>query len=223
MAKKNIFLILVLLLSAAIVSGQSLNFKIGFFTPSLDSDLWEVNKENLYFSNDDMKDLVYSVEYEHFMGKHFSLTMEAGTFEQTVYSQYRDYEFEDGSPIYQDLYLSISGIEANIKIYPLGHRKIFNPYVGAGVGIYFWEYEQFGDFIDFTTWDVYEGYGYTETYSAGFNFKGGFVFRFRRHMGISFEAKYQYLKGQLSTLFEGFEKLDMSGLTLNIGLNLFFR
>ena len=42
-------------------------------------------------------------------------------------------------------------------------------------------------------------------------------------MGISFEAKYHYLKGQLSNLFEGFEKLDLGGLTLNIGLNLFFR
>ncbi len=223
MIKKYIISILVLLLSTLIVPGQSLNFKIGFFTPSLDSDLWEVNKENLYFSNDDLKDLVYSLEYEHFMGRHFSLTLEAGTFEKTVYSQYRDYEFDDGSPIYQDLYLSISGIEANIKIYPLGHRKIFNPYIGAGVGIYFWEYEQNGDFIDFTNWEVYEGYGYTEKYTAGFNFRGGFVFRFRRHMGISFEAKYHYLKGQLSTLFEGFEKLDLSGLTLNIGINLFFR
>jgi len=134
-----------------------------------------------------------------------------------------DYEYDDGTPIYQNLYLSISGLEGNIKIYPIGHRNIFNPYFGAGVGVYFWEYEQWGDFIDFTNMDVYEGYGYTEAYTPGFNMKGGFVFRFRRHMGLSFEAKYQYIKGALSNLFEGFEKLDLSGLTLNIGLNLFFR
>ncbi|MCK4890748.1 MAG: hypothetical protein KAS21_05960 [Candidatus Aminicenantes bacterium] len=222
---KKIFLIsiLVLFFGASFISGQSLNFKIGIFSPMLESDLWEVNKENLYFSNEDLQSIYYGVEYEHFIGRHFSMAFEAGTFEKTVYSQYKDYEYDDGSPIYQDLFLSISGIEANIKIYPIGHRKVFNPYIGAGVGVYFWEYEQWGDFIDFNTWEVYEGYGYTEKYSAGFNFKGGFVFRFKRHMGISFEAKYQYLKGQLSNLFEGFEKLDLSGLTLNIGLNLFFR
>lgn len=223
MKNKILISILVLLFGAVIVSGQSLNFKIGLFNPALESDLWDVNRENLYFANEDMLDIYYGVEYEHFAGRHFSLAFEAGTYEKTLYSQYKDYEYDDGSPIYQDLRLSISGIEANIKIYPLGHRKVFNPYIGAGAGIYYWEYEQWGDFIDFTTWEVYEGYGYTETYSVGFNLKGGFVFRFKRHMGISFEAKYHYLKGQLSTLFEGFEKLDLSGLTLNIGVNLFFR
>jgi len=223
MIKKTVIPVLVLFVLAGLAPGQSLNFKIGIFTPSLQSDLWEVNKENLYFSNEDLQDLFYGLEYEHFAGRHFSFTLEAGTFEKTVYSQYRDYEYDDGSPIYQNLYLTIGGLEANIKIYPLGHRRIFNPYIGAGVGIYYWEYEQWGDFIDFTNMEVYEGTGYTEAYTPGINVRGGFVFRFRRHMGVSFEAKYQYIKGQLSNLFEGFEKLDLSGLTLNVGLNLFFR
>ncbi len=220
---KLLILILSLLSGISFLPAQSVNFKIGLFSPTLGSDLWDVNKENLFFSNEDMLDIYYGLEYEHFIGRNLSLSFEAGNYEKTVYSQYRDYEFDDGLPIFQNLYLSISGIEVNIKIYPMGHRKIFNPYFGAGAGVYLWEYEQWGDFIDFETWDVYEGYGNTKTYSAGFNFKSGFVFRFRRHMGISFEAKYQYLKGELSTLFEGFEKLDLSGISLNVGLNLFFR
>ncbi len=223
MKKVTIITILFLFASLTFLSGQSLNLKLGIFSPTLDSDLWEVNKENLYLSENDMQEIAYSIEFEQFVGRHLSLSIEAGDYSKTLYSQYRDYEYNDGSPIYQNISLSITGVELGIKVYPLGHRKILNPYFGAGVGVYYWEYEQWGDFIDFTTFDVFEGYGYTDAYSAGINLRAGFVFRFKRYLGVSFEAKYQYLRGELSSLFEGFEKLDLSGLTLNVGVNLFFR
>ena len=223
MKKITIVSILILFAGGVFLSAQSLNFKIGFFTPKLNSDLWETNKENLYFSKDDMSKVTYSVELEQFMGKFVSLSIEGGYYSNTVNSQYRDYEYDDGEPIYQNLFLSVSGLEANIKVYPLGHRKIFYPYLGVGVGVYHWKYEQWGEFIDFTNFDIYEGSGYTDEYSTGINVKGGFVFRFKRLLGISFEIKSRYLKGKLSSLFEGFEKLDLSGNTINVGINLFFR
>ena len=222
--KKLIFVIITVLLAGTIqVSGQSLNFKIGLFNPEMRSDLWDVNMENLYLSKEDMQDIYMGVEYEHFLGRYFSFALEGGMYSRTVYSSYRDYVYDDDSLIFQNIYLSMSGIEADIKFYPMGHRRYFNPYIGGGIGVYLWKYEQWGDFLDFTDWSVSEGYAYTETWSAGLNVKGGFIYRFIRRMGLSFEAKYQYLKGELSSYFEGFEKFDLSGLTINVGLNLYFR
>jgi hypothetical protein len=78
------------------------------------------------------------------------------------------------------------------------------------------------DFIDFEDGTISDGYAESDKLSIGFNGRAGIVFRIRRSFGISVEARYIYLKDDLSSYFEGFEKLDMSGLTFNFGVNFFF-
>jgi len=202
-------------------NAQALNLKIGLFSPEMNSDLWETNMDNLALIKQDMRDLVYAIEYEQFFRRHFSVSIEGSYFSKDHFSQYRDYEYDDGSPIYQNLALEITGVEINFKLYPNTYRNIFCPFIGAGMGIYYWHYEQWGEFLNFDDFTVEEGYADTSAYTPGFNVRAGFMVRFSRSSAFSFEAKYQYLKGQLSSLFEGFDKLDMSGLALSIGFNLF--
>ena len=203
---------------------QSLNLKFGLFQPSMDSDLWEINIENLAFEKQDMQGKYYAAEYEHFMGKYLSLSLEGGYYQQEHYSFYRDFEYDDGSSINQNVALEIAGLELGFKIYPLGHRTKFSPYFGAGAGIYHWKYEQWGDFIDFENNEVLENeYLETSVYTPGFNAKAGFVFRPSLRIGISFEGRYQLIKGELSSFFDGFEKLDLGGVGFTVGLHLFFK
>jgi len=213
-----------LIMNGLALNAQSFNLKIGLFHPSMESDLWQINKENLAFQDQDMVEKYYGMEYEHYLGRHLSFSIEGGYYENEHYSFYRDFEYEDGSPIYQNLALKITSLEADFKFYPVGHRQKFFPFLGAGIGMYYWKYEQWGDFIDFENDTVLEDeYLETSAYTAGFNAKGGFVFRFSQQWGISFETRYLYLKGNLSSFFEGFEKLDLGGFTFNFGVNFFFR
>ena len=222
---KKIVLICVVILMTGFVSlhGQSFNFKIGADYPIMGSDLWDTNIENLAFEKQDMVSGYYGVEFELFMGKHLSLALEAGHYSQEIFTAYRDVVYDDDSAIPQDISLRISSFEADFKFYPMGHRNKFNPYFGGGAGLYAWKYIQGGDFVDFEDYTVSEGEAITTTISPGFNVKAGFVYRFRKSIGISVEARYRYLKGELSSQFEGFGKLDLSGATINIGLNLFLR
>ncbi len=222
MKKIYLLIIITVLVGSDILIGQSTNFKVGIFNPATKSDLWDLNRENLYFSKKDMQDFFYGIEYEHFIGRNVSFAVELNSYEKTLNSEYKDYEHNDNTPIYQSISLSISGIEANIKVYPIGHRKILNPYFSIGAGVYYWEYEQWGEFIDFTTGEISDGYANTEAFTPGFNIKAGIVFRFKKYMGVSFEVRYLYLKGRLSSLFEGFEKLDLRGRSLSLGINIFF-
>lgn len=201
---------------------QAVNLRLGLFIPTMDSDLWEINMENLALIKQDMQNVYYEAEYELFFNPILSLTFAAGHYEQEHFSQYTGYEYDDGSPIYQNLALSVTSLELNLKVYPAGHRRAFSPYVGGGIGLNSWHYEQWGDFINFDDMTVSEGYADTKTYTLGFNARAGFIIKVRRNIGISFETRYLYLKGQLSSLFEDFEKLDMSGLTYSLGMNLFF-
>jgi opacity protein-like surface antigen len=221
---------LILLFAAIVMMGidgstlnaQSFNLKIGLFHPLLKSDLWETNMDNLAFDKKDLRDAYYGVEYEYFLNRYISFAVEAGYYKKEHFSFYRDYEYDDGSPIEQNLSLRIVNLEADFKIYPIGHGQRFYPYLGGGVGMYFWKYEQWGDFIDFTEGIVNQDeYAETTTNTLGFNARAGIVMRLSRNMGVAFEGKYQYLKGELSSFFEGFEKLDLSGFTFTIGANFY--
>lgn len=193
------------------------NLKLGLMQPTLDSDLWEINMENLAFNKQDMLDILYGVEAEFYLGRLFSVFIEGSTYQKSVSSLYRDWEHEDGTPINQSFSLRITSLEAGFKIYPLGRGKRFFPYLGAGTGVYAWRYVQWGEFIIFPDLNIQEGYAETNTYTFGFNARVGMGFKFNQAFGIFIEAKYHWLKGQLSGFFEGFEKLDLSGFTTSLG------
>lgn len=210
------------MLSSPMLQAGCLNLKIGLFYPSMNSDLWEDNMNNLALNKQDMQAAYYGIEYEHFINRNVSFTLEGGYYEKEHYTFYRDYEYEDGSNINQNISLEMASLEANFKIYPIGYQQRFYPYLGAGGGIYYWKYKQWGDFIDFTNDTVSENeYAESSVYSPGFNVKGGMVMRFSRGLGVFVEGRYQYVKGNLSSAFEGFEKFDLSGFSLSVGMSLF--
>jgi hypothetical protein len=221
--KRTALTFLAIWLSSMALAAQSYNLKIGLFQPSLSSDLWRINMDNLIFKKSDMSNTYYAFEYEFFLNRYSSLSLELGSYNRNLYSEYRDYEYDDGTPIYQNIALRITPLELTYKLYPIGHRRMFIPYLGVGGGMYFWRYEQWGEFIDFETGDVNEGNAVTRTISIGFNARAGIVLRLQRSLGIAIEGKYQYLRGRLSDYFEGFNQLDLSGLTATIGLNVYLR
>lgn len=203
------------------LSAQSLNLKAGVFIPFMESDLWDINRANLEFEKADMVELYYGLEYEWLMSERFSLSFEGGIYKKEKRSYYRDFEYDDGSLIPQNVSLRITSLEATIKLYPIGRRHSFYPFLALGGGLYAWKYEQWGYFIDNQDFSVYEGYADASKFSPGFTGKAGMILRLGRNSGISLEARYLHLKAELGEFFEGFEKLDMRGLSINAGIHFF--
>ncbi len=219
--KKLLILTSIILISTPIFA-DSLKLKFGQFSPSQESDLWDINRQNLYLEKKDFEGSFVSVEWEVFMKRNLSFSLEIGAYSRELTTSYRDWEYEDGSPIYQSLSLSIVPIEASFKIYPGGAHRPIAPYLGGGFGIYFWKYIQEGDFVDFTTWDVFSGSYETSTSGIGTHIRGGISWRISRSIGFFGEAKYVYLKDNLSSQFQGFEKFDLSGLHLLVGISIWY-
>ncbi|MCU0235685.1 MAG: hypothetical protein MUC72_01200 [Acidobacteria bacterium] len=197
--------------------------KMGLFFPRMQSDLWETNLENLTLSRPDMVNAYYGGEYEFYFHRHASFSLEVGSYARSYYAQYRDYTFQDGSPVFQNVSLRIVPIEANLKLYPLGHRTRFFPFIGAGAGVYAWTYQQWGSFINFEDDSINDGFAETRRFAFGLNGRFGLVFRFHSRLGIALEGKYQHLRGRLSEFFQGFEPLDLGGFSANASINLFLR
>lgn len=204
------------------LQGQSFNLKAGLFMPQMDSDLWAINMENLVLEKEDMMAGYYSAEYEQFLGHYVSFTLEGGYYKKEHHSMYKDYMYENDDPIYQNLALEMASLEIGFKFYPMGRDTIFYPYLGAGGGLYYWKYEQWGDFIDFEDNSVMEDeYLESTRYSPGVNVKAGFIIRPTREIGFSVEGRYQYVKGNLSDYFADFEKFDLSGVSVTAGIHIF--
>jgi hypothetical protein len=214
---------MILGMGSGILFSQSINLKIGLFSPAMQSDLWVDNMHNLVFNKTDMLNTYCAAEYEFFINRFTAFSLEIGKYSKEIYSQYKDYTFDDDSPIFQNISLRITPIEANIKLYPFGHRSRFFPFFGAGIGLYAWTYQQWGDFIIFPGLDIQEGFAETETFSFGFSGRAGLVFRFHPRLALAIEGKYQYLRGRLSGYFEGFELLDLGGITASVGVNFYLR
>ncbi len=210
-------------LSSGFLFSQSLNMKIGLFVPSMNSDLWQINLDNLTFSKSDMINVYYAGEYEVFLSRYTSFSLEIGSYIKSVQAQYKDYEFDDGSPIFQNIQLRLTPVEANIKLYPMGRRYRIFPFIGAGVGVYAWTYQQWGDFINFEDNSVNEGFAETRRFAFGLNGRLGLVFRFHPRLAFALEGKYHYLKGHLNEFFQGFNSLDLGGFTANASINIYFR
>ena len=221
--KRMAICLVVFFLGSGFLVSQSVNLKIGMFVPAMKSDLWETNLDNLVLTKPDMMNAYYGVEYEMFLNRHASFSLEIGSYTRSVYSQYRDYTFQNGDPIFQNISLRLTPIEANFKFYPLGHRYRVFPFFGAGAGLYAWTYRQWGDFINFEDDSINEGFAETKTVSVGFNGRIGLVFRLYSRVALALEGKYQYLKGRLSRFFEGFELLDLGGFTANLSVNIYVR
>ncbi|MDY0297170.1 MAG: hypothetical protein RB296_07625 [Acidobacteriota bacterium] len=221
MKRITIVCLSVFLTAAMVLPAQSLNLKVGLFIPFMESDLWDINRANLEFEKADMVDLYYGIEYEWLMSEQLSLAFEGGIYKKEKRSYYRDFEFDDFSLIPQNLSLRITSLEATIKLYPIGRRHTFYPFLALGGGLYAWKYEQWGYFIDNQDFSVYEGYSDSAKFSPGLTGKAGMVLRLGRNTGISLEARYLYLKDELGELFEGFETFDMRGLSINAGIHFF--
>ncbi len=219
---KRILLMLSIILIGFPAFSDILKIKVGQFNPTQNSDLWEINRDNLYLEKKDFEGGYGAIQWEFFTQKNISFSVEVGSYSKSLWTSYRDWEWEDGSPINQRLSFNVVPIEANANIYPGGAHRPIAPYFGGGIGIYIWKYIQEGDFVDFTTWDVFSGRFETSTTGIGANLKGGLSWRISRTIGFFGEAKYVFLKDDLSSDFQGFEKFDVGGLYLSLGISVWY-
>lgn len=96
------------------------------------------------------------------------------------------------------------------------------PYVSAGAGATWYQFRQRGDFIDFSTNNVFpdeyvsSGWAPTGYAAVGVDYAVGASY------ALTTEAKYLKANGALSNDFSGFHSLDLSGFTTTIGFTFRF-
>jgi len=248
MKKTLIFLTAVLILVPGFMFSDVVTFKVGYFFPRADSDLWQDEFDNMMFTKTGFQDSNFGFGYEYFLSNQLSVVFNVEGYSKNKLGQYENFvgiEDADGDWAYPTDFLadfipthtfsiSITPIQLSLKIAPLGRRQKIIPYVGGGAGLYIWNVRMWGDLVDLSDpwvdldWDVeiYPIYPVDareeNKLKVGFHAFGGIMVPVANKISFEAEFKYNFAKGELTEAFEGFEPFDLSGYQISIGLNYWF-
>lgn len=197
---------------------QSITFQLGGFMPRGEAgrpagDVLVVDRQYLLFNVSDFNGFTVGGEWAIGLGEFFEAGVGLGYYQDSVPTIYDAWVNDDGSEIMQNLRLRIVPITAIARILPLGNRRAFQPYVGAGLGIYNWNYSEIGEFVDFFDYSIYRDNYVASGTSVGPVAVFGARGRLSRSFTLGVEVRYQWGEADLSQDFLG-DKLDLSGTSI---------
>lgn len=157
-----------------------------------------------------------------------------------VFSEYREYVDQDDLPIEQGTEFETTPLTLSARFYLADRGRSIgrfawvparlSPYIGGGVGMVWYSYEQSGDFIDFETptLDIFTTRILTkgETFSA--HALAGLDISLNQYLVLNTEARLVWARGEVKDpggyvdYFSGFEKMDLAGLQITMGLAVRF-
>ena len=186
----------------------------GFFPRGEDSrvegDVLVVNRQYLLFDFGEFNGVTVSGDWSVALGEFLEAGAGFGFYQRTFPAIYNDWVNENGSEIEQDLKLRIMPATFIVRILPLGARRAFQPYVGGGLGVYFWRYSETGEFVDFYDGSIFRDSFVQSGTSAGPVVVFGARGRVSESALLGIEYRYQWGQGNLSQDFLS-DKIDLGG------------
>jgi hypothetical protein len=197
-----------------------------YVQPDADSDIFDQNETELTFDRDDLNGFGATFGYDHFLGDFINIGGSIGVYQDDTTVADREFEFPNGRPILRDIRLRIVPLEANLRILPVGRDAVVIPYIGAGAGVYIWEYEEIGDFVFDRFGDpfVESGVAFSDGADFGFNIHGGVQVPVSRSLAITGEVKWTKVEGDLDdeSFDPAFEPIDLSTVSYSAGISFWF-
>jgi hypothetical protein len=149
-------------------------------------------------------------------------------------SEYRRFVDNNRQPINQTTRLNQVNMTGSLR-YALTDRgravstlawvpRGVTPFVGAGGGVVYYDLSQIGDFIDALDprLAVFPDAFYSDGWAPTAHVFGGVDVRVTRRLFTTFEGRYRWSKGDLSSQWIDFDPIDLSGFRLSAGINVPF-
>lgn len=216
------------LVDSARASG--LDLRLGVFTPRADSNLFRDDEELYTVRKKDWRGLTGGAEFNFQLSNNVELGLGLDGYSKSIDTVYRDFVNDNtGQDIAQTLRLSAVPLSLNLRFVSPSRQATVVPYAAVGADLFFYKYEEFGDFIDFgdpTTpivSDAFESQGAM----PGFHVAGGVRIPLNYDFALTVEGKYQWAKHDLGDDFAPQPgqvplKLDLSGWSATAGINIRF-
>ena len=207
---------------------SSLSLNLGYFAlrgedTRISDDVIIENLGLFAFGLDQFNNASVGAEWLVGFGEYVEVGFGVGFYQQTVLSVYDDFVNVDGTEIEQDFKLHVAPVTGTARFFPFGQRSAIQPYAGAGVGFFNWRYSEVGEFVDFTTFDVFRDRFVAEGNDVGAVYLGGVRVLAGSRFAVGVEVRYQDVQGVVG-IDQGFleERIDLGGLTTSFTFNVRF-
>lgn len=194
------------------------------------SDVFDDVTNQLTLDRRDFSSLTVGADAAVRMGGPFDLVMSAGFARSNHKSEFRDLVDNNDQPIEQTTTFERLPVTLSVRynLAPPG-RSIGRlawipsrlvPYVGAGVGGMRYRFKQEGDFVNYSTNAVFPAVLLSEGWTFVAQGMAGVDYNFSPRFGLSLDARYLHASSELSPAFQGYDRIDLSGLSATVGLSV---
>ncbi len=213
----------------------ALTIKAGFAQPRAGSggdteSLWDFTRKQLTVDTPDLSGTTIAGELAIRAAERLDVTLSFGYSLSATRSEFREWVDMDDLPIEQTTEFSTFPLTVGVKAYLLDRGRAlgrfayiprkWNPYLGVAGGAVWYRFEQFGDFVDFETLDIFRTTFRSAGRGATVHFLGGMEVSLNNHVMLVGEGRYALASAPLESEFVGFPDLDLAGFQITAGLSL---
>jgi Outer membrane protein beta-barrel domain len=233
--------LLVLIVAAASRAGaDGFDARIGAYFPRGNETLFQDDRD-LYLvdgaplQKSDFYGVYGGIEYNRTLMNNVEIGIHLDGYGRTVDTSLQAWTRPDGSEIRQSLKFSQIPLGVTIRFLPTSKKHKIVPYVGGGVDAVFWNYEEYGDFVDVLSPDCGTDLGcpiladhfHSHGTAFGVHALGGLRVYLNRDFAIVAEGRYQWATDDMGEDFAPNEpglinRIDLSGATFTVGVHVRF-
>jgi outer membrane protein W len=202
--------------------------RAGLADPSANSDIFGFVTNELTLRKSDFRGLALSGELQARVGGRLDLVIGAAWSGSRHRSEYRNFVDNNDLPIEQTTSFERLPLTVGLRYFlvppgqAVGHLawvpNRYAPYLGAGVGVMWYQFRQTGDFIDMNTLNVFSDSYRSADWTVTAHVDAGVDVSVSPRTFVTAEARYSWARASLGSDFVGFDRIDLSGLTLSLGV-----
>lgn len=207
---------------------HAMQFRFGRFFPEGGGEFWDESQDVFTLKISDFDEFMWGSSYVRSLSNHFEVGLNIDVYQETVGSSYKDFVDSNLRPILHDSELEMIPLTVDVRFLPAGRyrmrgsgKRVLKPafYIGAGIGVNFWDYEERGDFLDFTFdppeifFDVFRDDG--EAFQA--HALIGLDLPVSPRFNWQFQGRYTWADDDLGGAFSGLGKIELGGAAAFVG------
>ena len=162
------------------------------------------------------------IEFSAELGSFVEAGVRVDWSQRTLQTSYLDFVDGDGQEIRQTLRLALVPVGATLRLIPTGPNRVA-PYVAVGGDLYYYRYEEWGDFVDFFDDElpIVDDSFISDGTTFGWHVALGIRIPITYDISLTAEVKRQWAETEMNDDFFQ-NRLDLTGTSATLGFRVRF-
>ncbi len=208
----------------------SVGFRTGYTIPKMGSNLFEQSRTDFTLNRWDFAGPYVGGDLAARVSERWDVSVTGGWARGNGLSEYRNWVDQDQLPIEQETTFETASVALGGRYYFSDRGRSvgrfawvpsrISPFVGGGVGMMWYDFQQTGDFVDFQTFNVYGDELQTSGSGASVYASAGADLSIGKQFYLTGEARYNVAGAGVRDSYSLYDRMDLSGLQLTTGISL---